>query len=38
MLPFWIDASLESLPEVFVLFTSSLVFIFTMLTGSRSGA
>ena len=37
MMPFWIDASLESLPEIFVLFTSGLVFVFTMLTGSRSG-
>jgi len=38
MFPFWIDASLESLPQVFMLLSGAVMFFFALLTGTRSGA
>ena len=37
MVPFWIEASLESLPQAFLLIIGALVTMFTLFTGGRPG-
>ncbi len=38
MLPFWIDAPLDSLPEMLLVMASMFVIFLNVLAGGRSGA